>query len=223
MPEPLTADEADAFMRRFKLLIIGIVALFGVPLLLYAIYMDRRLDSFADSLRYRPPSETEGEPYSGDPDRDHLAASPSEGQVVYVPGYSHIYHDDGDPYLLTITLSVRNTSLQDAIVINSVRYFDSRGKEVKSYLKKPLRLNALASTEFLVERDDATGGSGASFLVEWFADRPVPQPLIEAIMIDTKGQQGISFARRGSVISETVRKPVVHESGEIEKTPPPQE
>jgi hypothetical protein len=83
-----------------------------------------------------------------------------------------------------------------------VRYFDTRGKEVKSYLDKPVRLPALGTTEVLIERDDSTGGSGANFLVEWYANQPVTEPIIEAVMIDTKSQQGISFARRGSVISE---------------------
>ena len=32
MAKPLTEDEVNAFMRRLKLLIGGIVALFGVPL-----------------------------------------------------------------------------------------------------------------------------------------------------------------------------------------------
>lgn len=220
MAKPITADEVDAFMRRFKLLIVGIVALFGVPLLTYAVYLNRRLDVFENSLRYRPPPETEGEAFSGDSDRIHLAANPVEGQKVYVPVYSHVYHGDGDPYLLTITLSVRNTSTDDAIVLNSVRYFDTHGKEIKSYLKKPLRLAALATTEFLVSRDDTTGGSGANFLVEWIAERPVSEPIIEAIMIDTKGQQGISFARRGSVIGEAVRKSATDASREGDSTIP---
>ncbi len=85
--------------------------------------------------------------------------------------YSHIYHEDGNPYLLTITLSIRNTSVDHDIVVKSVRYFDTQGTEVKSYLQKPRRLAALATVEFLIERDDTTGGSGANFLVEWVADQ----------------------------------------------------
>ncbi|MEQ8838981.1 MAG: DUF3124 domain-containing protein, partial [Lacipirellulaceae bacterium] len=118
--------------------------------------------------------------------------------------YSHIYHDDGAPYLLTITLSIRNTSLVEEIVVKSVRYFNTQGQEVKSYLKKPLRLPALATAEFLVERNDASGGSGANFLVEWFAKENVTEPIIEAVMIDAKGKQGVSFARVGKPVSEFV-------------------
>jgi hypothetical protein len=65
-------------------------------------------------------------------------------------------------------------------------------------------LPALATTEFLVERDDASGGSGANFLVEWVAQDEVTEPIIEAVMIDTKGQQGISFARSGRPVREII-------------------
>lgn len=195
MAKTLTLEEFDAFMRQVKWFIAGVVVLFGMPLIIYGFYLDRRLTTFEDSLRYRPPEEVEE--YVTNKGTHYLSAHPVQGQVVYVAAYSHIYHDDGDPYLLTITLSVRNTSIDREIVVNSVRYFDTKGNEVKSYLAKPLRLPALATTEFLVEREDATGGSGANFLVEWSATERVTEPIIEAVMIDTKGQQGISFARNG--------------------------
>ena len=57
-----------------------------------------------------------------------------EGQVVYVPAYSHVYQGAGDPYLLTITLSVRNTSISEEIVVDSIRYFDTNGVKIRSYL-----------------------------------------------------------------------------------------
>ncbi len=44
----------------------------------------------------------------------------------------------------------------------------------------------------------------ASTWIKRYADKPVTEPIIEAVMIDTKSQQGISFARRGSVISDVV-------------------
>lgn len=203
----ITLEEFDAAIRYFKLLAAGVVVVFVVPLLIYAFYLDRRLDSFESSLRYRPPQETASVDDSIVRDFYHLSMNPVLGQVVYVPAYSHVYHGSGDPYLLTITLSVRNTSTKLPIVVRSVRYFDTQGREVKSYLPGPVRIPPLGTTEVLVERDDATGGSGANFLVEWFADQQVTEPIVEAVMIDTKSQQGISFARRGSVISEVVPEP----------------
>lgn len=201
MTKTMTVEDVDAFMRRLKLLIGGVVAVVVLPLVLYAVYLDQRLDAFEATLDQSPPEELEGEDRPRD-DLYHFAAHRVEGQVVYVPAYSHVYHAEGKPYLLTITLSVRNTSMEDEIVVKSVRYFDTKGKEVRSYLQKAARLPALGTTEIVIERDDAKGGSGANFLVEWYADRPVNEPIIEAVMIDTTSQQGISFVRRGSVIGE---------------------
>ncbi|MCG6156623.1 DUF3124 domain-containing protein [Rubinisphaera margarita] len=201
MAGKLTVDDVDSFMRRFKLLIGGIIVLFFLPLVIYAFYLDQRLDKFEATLRPSPPQELEvGELARGD--LFHVATNPVEGQIVYVPAYSHVYHGDGKPHLLTITLSVRNTSMESEIVVRSIRYFDTKGVEVRSYLEKPVRLPPLGTTELVVERDDASGGSGANFIVEWYADKPVTEPIIEAVMIDTGSQQGISFVRRGFVIGE---------------------
>ncbi|HCO24473.1 MAG TPA: hypothetical protein DIT97_16100 [Gimesia maris] len=134
----------------------------------------------------------------------HQTVNPVQGQIVYVPAYSHVYHGKGKPHLLTITLSIRNTSVDDEIVLKSVKYHGTRGTLVRSYLDKAVRIPPIGTTEVIIEREDASGGSGANFLVEWFANQPVTAPIIEAVMIDTKPQQSISFARRGVVIKETV-------------------
>lgn len=147
-------------------MVVACIAAFVVPIMIYALHLDRRLDAFEDTLRYRPPDADEGLDGTAVRDMYHLAANPVSGQIVYVPAYSHVYHGDGDPYLLTITLSVRNTSIKDEIVVKSMRYFDTKGAELESYLAKPVRLPALGTTEVLVERDDASGGSGANFSVE---------------------------------------------------------
>ena len=193
-----TNEELYHTIRQIKLFaIVSIVGLLGLGFLV--IFLDRGTETFEEAARYRPPAESLDQPPQTD---SELIGPPVQGQTVYVPAYSHIYHSDGKPSLLTITLSVRNTSLQHGIIVDSVRYFDTNGKEVKSYLKKPIKLGPLATTEFLVERDDTTGGSGANFLVKWTSDATVSAPVIEAIMIDTNTQQGISFARSGVVIEE---------------------
>ncbi|MBD0302236.1 MAG: DUF3124 domain-containing protein [Tolypothrix sp. T3-bin4] len=57
------------------------------------------------------------------------------GQTIYVPVYSHIYHQDQQDqqkiFNLAATLSIRNTDLTKPIIITSVRYYDSNGKLVK--------------------------------------------------------------------------------------------
>ncbi|BBD68059.1 hypothetical protein NIES4072_46290 [Nostoc commune NIES-4072] len=125
----------------------------------------------------------------------------ASGQTVYVPVYSHIYHHNRQEiFELAVTLSIRNTDLTNAIVITSVRYYNSEGKLVKQYLERPIQLDALASTDFFINRNDTTGGLGANFIVEWVAQTEISEPIVEAVMIGTDFQQGISFISPGRVI-----------------------
>jgi hypothetical protein len=129
-----------------------------------------------------------------------------QGQIVYVPAYSHIYHGNGIEQLLTITLSVRNTSLKAPLFLRSVRYYNSSGTQVKEYTQGNLRLAPLATTEFLIPQQDNAGGSGANFIVEWVADQQISAPVIEAVMISTSSQQGIAFISTGRIIQELPAK-----------------
>ena len=125
----------------------------------------------------------------------------SSGQTVYVPIYSHIYSGvKGRPFDLAATLSIRNTNPQNPIILVSVKYYDSDGKLVEDYLKKPMQLNALVSTRYIITEDNKAGGSGANFIVVWKSDQKVNPPIIEAVMIGTHSGQGISFLSRGQVI-----------------------
>jgi len=38
--------------------------------------------------------------------------------------------------------------------------------------------------------------------VEWMADTPVSEPLIESVMLNLEGNRGISFLSKGKVIRE---------------------
>lgn len=123
------------------------------------------------------------------------------GQTIYVPVYSHIYHQNRQNiFPLSVTLSIRNTDLNQPLIVTSVRYYDSEGNLVKEYLESPIQLNQLASTDFFVTRNDTTGGSGANFIVEWIAESEISEPFIEAVMIGTDSQQGISFVGQSRVI-----------------------
>ena len=123
------------------------------------------------------------------------------GQTIYVPVYSHIYHQDEKEILdLAATLSLRNSDLNHAIVITSVRYYDWNGKLVRQYLESPIEIAALGSTDFFINTTDNSGGSGAKFIVEWVAQTTVSEPIVEAVMIGSNFQQGISFVSPGKVI-----------------------
>lgn len=128
---------------------------------------------------------------------------PTAGQTIYVPAYSHVHtSSDARPFDLAVTLSVRNTDRDRPIVLTAVRYHDQDGKLVRDPLPRPLRIAPLAAMEFFVEERDTSGGSSASFLVEWVAVDPVSPPVVEAVMIGTASTQGISFTCPGRVVSE---------------------
>lgn len=124
-----------------------------------------------------------------------------EGQTVYVPVYSHIYMVERDRRMdLTVTLSVRNTDQSVPITIAAVNYHDTTGKLVRKYLEQPGELQPLAAVDFVVNQEDTSGGAGASFIVEWVAQKAATTPVIEAVMINTGGNQGVSFVTTGRVI-----------------------
>ncbi|GLB49728.1 hypothetical protein Y10_20960 [Neptunitalea sp. Y10] len=114
----------------------------------------------------------------------------------YVPVYSEIYSSSENMKIpLTITLSVRNTSTTEKNYIRTVAYYNTHGKEIKHYLEKPIVLNPLETMDFVVEEKDKEGGTGANFLIEGNFKNTVP--VIQAVMIGTLNQQGISYLTEG--------------------------
>ena len=125
------------------------------------------------------------------------------GQTLYVPVYSHIYYREATRKIdLTATLSVRNTDPDDAITVSRVDYYDSDGRYVRGYADPPFLLGSLATRSFVVDELDRSGGSGANFIVEWSANEPVSDPVVEAVMISVASSSGISFVMRARVIEE---------------------
>ena len=75
----------------------------------------------------------------------------SKGQLVYVPAYSHIYSGDKEkPFLLTVTLSIRNIDPMHQIYITLVDYYETQGKLLKKSIDKPLTLNPLESLRYVI-------------------------------------------------------------------------
>ncbi|MCA9981248.1 MAG: DUF3124 domain-containing protein, partial [Anaerolineales bacterium] len=105
---------------------------------------------------------------------------------------------------LAVTLTIHNTDLEHAIVLTSVRYYDTQGQLLREYLVEPRELGPLASTEFFVDANEQSGGLGTNFIVEWVAEQPVFEPIVEAIMLNTSSTQGISLTSQGRVINQIV-------------------
>ncbi len=87
------------------------------------------------------------------------------GQLVYVPIYSSIY-DQHESNLLHMTsiLSIRNTSIKEAITIKRVEYYDTNGKLLKIFIDSPFSLGKMSTKDFVIPEHDIKGGTGANFI-----------------------------------------------------------
>ena len=126
------------------------------------------------------------------------------GQVVFVPAYSEVFFLDQDKTLnLAITLAIHNTDLQHPIIVKSARYYDTNGNMVQEYIEQPAQLAPMETMGIVLDQKDDRGGFGANFIVEWAAETQVYEPVVEAVMINTTGSQGLSLLSTGRVISQT--------------------
>ena len=133
--------------------------------------------------------------------------SPSKGQTVYLPVYSHLWHGNLDPkkgqpeiLQLSALVSIRNTDPASPIRIISARYYDTNGKFLREFVPAPKVLAPLGTLELFVERREAEGGSGANFVIQWQSDAPVSEPVAEAVHADLLSVRTVSFVTVGRVI-----------------------
>lgn len=128
----------------------------------------------------------------------------SKGQTIYVPAYSHIYSGNRErPFLLTVTVSIRNIDPKQLIKITTVDYHETQGNLLTKIVETPVTLKPMESIRYVIPEKDKAGGSGANFIVKWESDKFVNPPIVESIMIGTQSQQGVSFTSRGQAIIPT--------------------
>lgn len=169
---------------KFGTLLSGVALL---CLLLMMAWLGNKIDVLDDGLRYVPPSKQQMNATG------YAEIAMNKGQTLYVPAYSHIYSRGGEPHLLEVTLSIRNTDPTRSIRVTRVQYYDTKGKLVNNYLEGQLELGPMETVEFLVKEQETQGGSGANFIVTWNADGPVYEPIVEAVMIGLSKGHSISF------------------------------
>jgi hypothetical protein len=125
----------------------------------------------------------------------------STGEAVYVSIYSNIYSGPKEVrHELAAMLSIRNTDPDNSITIMKADYYDTSGKMIDSYVKKPLKLKPLESMYIYLKEYDKRGGPGANFIVKWQSEKKVNQPIIEGLMVSSS--RGISFICPGQIITE---------------------
>ncbi|WP_299456091.1 DUF3124 domain-containing protein [uncultured Microscilla sp.] len=117
---------------------------------------------------------------------------------TYLSVYSQIYSlNEGRIQNLTATVSMRNTDNKDSVFVNKAEYFDTKGKLIRNYFDKPIFIAPMETVEIVIDFMDVKGGTGANFLFEWSKETVTNEPLFEAVMISTSGQQGLSFSTKG--------------------------
>jgi hypothetical protein len=133
----------------------------------------------------------------------HAEGLTSAGQLLYVPVYSELAYGDRKQTLnLSVTLSVRNTDRRSPLTLTRVDYFNSSGERVRAYLAKDQTIAPLASIEYVVTGGDRSGGTAASFLVEWNSAARISAPVVEAVMVSAASTHGVSFQSAARVLEE---------------------
>ncbi len=119
----------------------------------------------------------------------------------YLSVYSQIYsYNEHTSLDLTATVSIRNTSDKDSIYLLKANYFDTTGDPLHSYTNQPILLKPMETLEIVIAEFDRSGGTGANFIFDWAKKNNTSEPIFEAVMISTYGQQGLSFTTRGERI-----------------------
>jgi hypothetical protein len=95
---------------------------------------------------------------------------------------------------------MRNTSPNDTLYLQKAEYFNTHGVSIRTYFDEPIFVAPLETVEIVIEETDREGGTGANFIFDWALLPGAPEPLFEAIMISTSGQQGLSFSTQGTRI-----------------------
>ncbi len=75
----------------------------------------------------------------------------------------------------------------------SARYYSTEGKFLRNFVSSPRILKPMETLEFLVQRRDVVGGSGANFVIQWESEVPVSPPLVQALHIELQTNRSIVF------------------------------
>ncbi|EWH14098.1 hypothetical protein KLA_05492 [Cellulophaga geojensis KL-A] len=120
---------------------------------------------------------------------------------TYLSVYSQVYsQSEHTTHDLTATINMRNTSSTDTLYIIKAEYFNTVGKSIRNYAKKPIYIAPMESVAIVIDEHNKEGGTGGNFIFNWKISKLSSNPLFEGVFISTKGQQGLSFVTQGKVI-----------------------
>ncbi|WP_432410717.1 DUF3124 domain-containing protein [Rasiella sp. SM2506] len=121
-----------------------------------------------------------------------------ENGSTFLSIYSQIFlRTDQDETDLTATVSLHNPNTTDSIYINKAVYYNTEGTAIRNYFEKAIFVRPMETVQIVIDGVDNEGGTGANFMFSWSIKPNTREPLFEAVMISTYGQQGISFVTEG--------------------------
>lgn len=132
----------------------------------------------------------------------------AKGQTLYLPIYSHMLYGNlgksgkASNVLLSTLVSIRNTDIKRPIRILSAKYFDTNGKLLSERVPAPALVPPLGTLELFVELNDASGGSGANFIIKWDAEQLVNPPLVESLHVNMDGGKAVIFMTQSVPLAE---------------------
>ena len=132
----------------------------------------------------------------------------SKAQSLYLPIYSHMLYGNlgkngrASHVLLSTLVSIRNTDGKRPLRINSARYYDTHGKLLGERVPQPVQIPPLGTLEIFVELNDASGGSGANFIIKWEADSALNPPLVEGLHANMDGGKAVIFMTQAIPVSD---------------------
>lgn len=197
------SEAQDSGLRKFILFVfllgwMGAVAAFALFMRAWIPDVDLKADLAAIEEADTDHADLDGAlPPSLQPLSGPLPAFSVSGSV-YVPLYSSLYVGGRRSLKnLSATLSLRNTSPDQALIVTSVTYFSDKGEAVVKFLDAPHVLAPMALAEFYIDQSETSGGPVATVTVGWGAETSIAPSLIEAVVLGNYGAKSISFVSRG--------------------------
>ncbi len=117
---------------------------------------------------------------------------------TYVPVYSTVMAADGATRVdFSVTLSIHNGSAGRPIAIERIDYYDTTGRLVEAVLDRPVMLKPYGTVQVVVGQRDVRAGLGANFVVDWTSPVASAEPIVEAVMLSSHGNQSYGFVTQG--------------------------
>ncbi len=142
-----------------------------------------------------------------------ITANPADSSLTikkqsYLPLYSSVALGGGATTVhLGANVTLRNISPDQPLVVSSARYFDRSGELVTDLAGQAFTLKPLATIEVFIPITEQSvglrGGRGGSIVLDWAATAPVPEPLMEALVLGSSGPASFSFISRSLPVRMT--------------------